>query len=58
MVTEQEGPRPSSHEYNQNYQIILNILEIDLKTGRTNSTDKGKEDATLKKVGTVKIRLE
>ena len=36
-----------------NYQIILNTPEIDLKTGRTNFTTKGREEATSKKVGSV-----
>lgn len=33
------------------YQIILNTLERDLKTGRKNSTTKEREDATSKTVG-------
>ena len=40
-----------------NYEIILNTLEIDLKTGRTNSTTKGREEATLKKVGSVEMQF-
>ena len=41
-----------------NYEIILNTLEIDLKTGRTNSTTKGREEATLKKVGSAETEFE
>ena len=36
-----------------NHQITLNTPEISLKTGRTNSTTKGREQATSKKVGSV-----
>lgn len=32
-----------------NYQIILNIPDIDLKTHRTNPTTRGREEATLSK---------
>ena len=35
---------------NTNYQIIINTTEINLKADRTNSTTKGKEEATSKKV--------
>ena len=37
----------------RNYHIILNIPEIGLKTGRANSTTKGREEATSKKVGSM-----
>lgn len=40
-----------------NYLITLNTLEIDLKTGRTNSTIKSREHATSKKVGSKEIRF-
>ena len=33
----------------------LNNPENDLKTGRTNSTTEGREEATLKKVGSMEI---
>ena len=36
-----------------NYEIILNTPVTDLKTGRTNSTTKGREKPSLKKVGNV-----
>lgn len=34
-----------------NYQVILNTLEFDLKTGRTNSTTQDREEVTSKKLG-------
>lgn len=40
-----------------NYQIILNVPEIDLKTGRTNSATKSREEATLKKVRSMDTQL-
>lgn len=40
-----------------NYQIILNILEIDLKTSSTYSTTEGKEEATSKKVASAETRF-
>ena len=41
----------------ENYQIILNTQEIDLKTDRTNSTTKGREEATLRKRGNAEMWL-
>ena len=38
-----------------NIRISINNPENDLKTGRTNSTTKGREEATLKKVERVKM---
>ena len=38
-----------------NYQIILNTLEINLKTGRRSSTTKGREEAISKKVGSAEM---
>ena len=40
---------------NDNYQIILNTQDTDLRTNRTYSTTKGREGATLKKVGSVEM---
>lgn len=40
-----------------NYQIILKTPEIDLKTIRTNSTTKGREEAILKKVGSTETEF-
>ena len=62
MMAELNDPRLSlSHEYNQiqldNYKVILSTAKIDLKTGRTNSTTKGREEATLKKVGRVEMQF-
>ena len=45
-----EDPAPTSSQLD-NYQIILNTPEVDLKTDRTNSTTKGREEATSKNVG-------
>lgn len=42
----------------ENYHIILNNPEIDLKIGRTNPTTKGKEEDTLKKVGSKDMWLQ
>lgn len=38
-----------------NCQIILNAPEIDLKTHKTNSTTKGRKDATAEKAGSVEL---
>lgn len=40
-----------------NYQIFLNTSEINLKTGRTNATTKGREEATSKMVGGVETQF-
>lgn len=40
-----------------NYLIILNTLEIDLKAGRTNPTIKSREHAISKKVGSTEMRF-
>ena len=37
------------------YQIILNTQEINLRTDRTNSTTRGREEATLREVRNVDI---
>ena len=57
MVEEQEDPRPHLVPQTQldNYQIIVNMPEIKLKTDGTNSTTKGREEATWKKVGSVEM---
>lgn len=48
---EQEDPQLASpHKYN--YQIILNTLEIDLETDRTNSTNREKRPQ-MKKIRSV-----
>lgn len=39
-----------------NYQTILNTPEIDLKTGRKNSKNKGREVAASKKVESMEIQ--
>lgn len=39
------------------YQIILNTPEVDLKTGRINSTTIGRE-VTLKKLGSTEMQFE
>ena len=58
MVVEQEDPMTtSSHEYSQTTIKASNIPEISLKTGRTNSSTKGTEEATLNKVGSVEMWL-
>ena len=44
-----------SHLQIDNYQIILNTPEIEMKTDRIISTTNGGEEATLKKVGRVEI---
>lgn len=41
-----------------NYEIILNNPEIDSKTSRANSRTEGREEATLKKAGSVGTWLE
>lgn len=38
-----------------NYQTILDIPETNLKTGRTNSTNKSIEEATSKKLGNMEM---
>lgn len=52
MVAQQEDPRLAfSLEHNQiNYQIILNTQEIDVRTDKTNCTNRRRNDATSKKV--------
>lgn len=40
-----------------NFEIILNTPEMDLKTGKTNHTTKCREEATLKKLGSVAMGL-
>ena len=58
MVEEQEDySLLSSHKQLDIYQIILNTPDINLKTVRTNSTTKGREEATSKKVGSVRHGL-
>ena len=37
--------------------MILNTPEIDLKTDRTNSTTKGREEATVKKGGSAEMQF-
>lgn len=49
MAAEQEDPRLTLPM--NNYQIIINTPDIDLKTERTNSTAKGREEDTLEKLG-------
>lgn len=50
MEVKYEDPRlTSSHKYN-NYKIIINIPEINLKTGRTSSVSEGRKEATSKTV--------
>lgn len=41
-----------------NYQIIPNTPELDLKTGRTTSTTKGREEAISKKVESIERQFE
>ena len=40
-----------------NYQIILNTPEINLKTVRTNSTARDREETTSKNVGSAEIEF-
>ena len=58
MVVEQVAPSLVSTQLSNrdNYQIILNIPEINLKIDRTNHITKGREEATSKKVGSIETQ--
>lgn len=54
MAVEEEDPTVTWFpEYTQVTIKIINTPEIDLKTKRTNSTTKGREENTSKKVGSM-----
>ena len=55
MAMEKRTPDSPLPSHLINHQISLNTPEINLKTDRTNSTTKGREETTLKKVGSVEM---
>jgi len=58
MVVEEEDPTVIWFpEYTQVTIKIINTPEIDLKTRRTNSTTKGREEDTTKKVGSMETHF-